>query len=253
MDFYETIKTKCKNRGLRDPQIYSLILQYIALNTGELITPTVISANLKETFGLVSGISHHTAAKYLNALVGDELVLKVGRKYLRKDGYRPDILSANCYVNNPKLFEDLAAKNREAFEEKERRSGINEFELALGRTKFANALFSALTLEERATLTAGRIDFFINTKHEGKRVSVLLDFLYEREGQEVAYIFLDAPLVKSLNGDQKLFHEYLRALDLRAKEVNVVFVDPFNPSMEWKKDGEPDILGLDLALAQIGL
>ena len=35
--------------------------------------------------------------------------------------------------------------------------------------------------------------------------------------------------------------------------LDVVFVDPFNPSMEWKKDGEPDILGLDLALAQIGL
>lgn len=253
MDFEKHIGKMCENRGLRDPQIYSRILQYIALNTGELITPTVISANLKETFGLGIGISHHTAAKYLNAMVGDELVLRVGRKYLRKDGYRPDILSTNCYVNDPKLFVDLAAKNREAFEAKERRSGINEFELALGRTKLANALFSVLTAEEKATLTAGRIDFFINTKSEGKRVSVLLDFLYEREGQEVAYIFLDAPLVKSLEGDQKLFHEYVRALDLRAKGVNVVFVDPFTPFAERKKDGEPDILGLELVLDQIRL
>ena len=130
---------------------------------------------------------------------------------------------------------------------------MDEYELALGRTIFANALWEVLTEDEKETLTAGRIDFFVNTKNEGKRVSVLLDFLYERKGQEVAYIFLDAPLINSLNGDQKLFHEYLRALVLRAKGINVVFVDPFNRTAERKKDGEPDILGLDLILGQIGL
>ena len=131
------------------------------------------------------------------------------------------------------------------------RNNVDEYELALGRTMFANALWEVLTEDEKETLTAGRIDFFTNTKEEGERLSVLLDFIYERKGREYARIFIDAPLLYSLDGDQKLFTKYLKALKLRANDLDVAFIDPFNKAIFIENYTGAKILDLDIALDEL--
>lgn len=245
MNCHEYLHHEFKSSGMRDEGTYFEILRCIAINAGKTITPTIIAAKFKETFKHEVNISHNTVIRYFKAIKNAGLIVNVKRFYLR-DNVVP-IQNTNPYIRDCKLFDYLVQPSYIGFSFEDKCSNPeDEYYIAKGKTTLINALLDNGFCSE--DISSGRIDFFVNTVAEKKRMKIIVDFMFEKNNNKYGVVFLTRELKDSISSDKKLLNEYFRALQLRAKDRTIVFVDVFEPQVDMLLREDMPLFGLNLAI-----
>ena len=97
-----------KPESLRSNDLYCFIMQYLALNTGKIVTPSLITTTINKCLG-VQYTTNKTVSNYLEKIKEAGLVYEIDREYITTSNNEPNKLGYNrtYYFSDFDLFKEF--------------------------------------------------------------------------------------------------------------------------------------------------
>lgn len=174
-----------KPESLRSNELYSFIMQCLAINIGKVVTPSLITTTINKRL-CRQFTTNKTVSNYLDKLCEANIVHKLDRDYICLSDTEPSKLSYNrtYYFSDFSLFEkfyDLALKG--LFQQKLK----NELPYHIALAKM---MFYHKSLNEGYRVKSGVLSFFSHLeKGKTKQNTLSFDFVLKGNNNEIYVVF----------------------------------------------------------------
>lgn len=170
-------------QGLRSSELYKYIMQYLAINTGKIVTPSLITTTINKCLG-VTFTTNKTVSSYLVKIRDAGLLYELDREYISLSDKQPSKLSYNrtyyfANIDSFVKFYDYASKD--LFKHKDI-NGLS-YDIAIAKTLLYHRCVNA-----GYDVNSGVLSFYSHLEGgKTKKNTLSFDFIL-KNGEKEAYV-----------------------------------------------------------------
>lgn len=174
-----------KPKSLRNDDLFCCIMQYLAVNTGKVVTPSLITTTINKRLGC-QFTTNKTVSNYLDKICEANLVHKLDREYISLSDEEPSKLGYNrtYFFSDFALFAkcyDYALKN--LFKDKGSNALLHD--IAVGKTVFLHKCVDA-----GYDVKSGVLSFFTHLEAgKTKKNTLSFDFVIKTAERTIYVVF----------------------------------------------------------------